>query len=668
MAEFKKHMMYGDGKSKMANTKKEHLNLKAKGWGNTKPKTSSPLEINQALVSGAGKSNYQFGGETSLSAGEWKGELMTKPIMDAILGKQLTEEEKKKNDDDNNNGDKKDDNNNGDTGGDELNSDSDDDSGGGDELGDNDNVIGDDEFDDFEMNEGVDSEGEESESTDNTEVEAKVDALEVEKEKAVESGDKNKIEEYEVQIAKEKRKLANAFGLFGRKDKQQYSEEEQASMRADYYKAKRAMRTASTPEEKASLQAVMDASGAERVQTMVMVTMPDGSKEKMTNDEAQALMAEKEATHYTGNTNTRNNGVKTRTGKYYTKSPATARQTILGSRFKRKNSKGDSPYAYKERRDSNAPFYQVEDYDTSMEEQEAPVQKEELEEIVIEGNVFDLMNRVGPIDSKEWVGEAALIGDEKSPQLLGSSAILGITNFMKTQRDALDEIKKAKGTDSDGLAIINNVRALSTNMNKVGTFFSENIDAIDQENESKGSSVANSYLRDIVLTQKTDEEGKPLTTMMVDNNNELAIKFMGTKGVHSLKTIKKDIFPKAYDSFEIIAKGMSTVKSEATSGAPFNENAAMALINNAIKTEQHVLSTIHDDESPLSNFMNDFAEQFPDANGDFAIIDSPNYSLEDLEPLVKDYALMKLKAQHALYSKQDNQPSQVAQDLIAKYS
>ena len=49
MAEkFKKHMMYGDGKSKMANTKKQHLNLKAKGWGHTKPK--SPLKINQALI------------------------------------------------------------------------------------------------------------------------------------------------------------------------------------------------------------------------------------------------------------------------------------------------------------------------------------------------------------------------------------------------------------------------------------------------------------------------------------------------------------------------------------------------------------------------------------------------------------------------------------------
>ncbi len=65
---FKKHMMYGDGKSKMANTKKEHLNLKAKGWSHTKPKSNSPLDLNQTLVQGAGISNKQYGGATSLSA------------------------------------------------------------------------------------------------------------------------------------------------------------------------------------------------------------------------------------------------------------------------------------------------------------------------------------------------------------------------------------------------------------------------------------------------------------------------------------------------------------------------------------------------------------------------------------------------------------------------
>ena len=50
MAEFKKHMMYGDGKSEMADTNAEHLKLKKKGWGHKKPKTPSPLQINQALI------------------------------------------------------------------------------------------------------------------------------------------------------------------------------------------------------------------------------------------------------------------------------------------------------------------------------------------------------------------------------------------------------------------------------------------------------------------------------------------------------------------------------------------------------------------------------------------------------------------------------------------
>mgnify|MGYP003646254258 CR=1 FL=1 len=616
MAEFKKHMMYGDGKSKMANTKKQHLNLKAKGWGHTKPKSGSPLEINQTLVAGARGSNYQYGGETSLSAGEWKGNLMTQPIMDAMLGKQLTEEEQKKA----NNTAKT--NTTTDTpGGNAIATD-----------GNNEVTSANDEFDDF-------ADFDEDEDNNEAETKVKVDVKETEEalEKAKESGDKKKVQKYTVKLAKEKRTLKNLFSK--RKLKKRYTNNERALMAAQGEK------------------------GSTYNQSLLSVKMPDGSTEEMNRDQFDALKKEQNLLHRSGS-----DSKNMYYGDFYENSPANARQTILGSTFKRKNTQGNSPYAYKERIDDNTPFYQVEDYNPSIKKQEAPMQKVELPEVIVEGNVFDLMQRIGPIDSKGWVAGAAFIGDEKPPQLLGSSAILGITNFMKTQKDALDEIKKTKGADSDGLAIINNVRALSTNMNKVGTFVSENIDAIDQENESKGSSVANSYLRDIVLTQKTDEEGKPLTTMMVDNNNELAIKFMGTKGVHSLKSIKKDIFPKAYDSFETLAKGMNTVKLEATSGAPFNKDAAMALINNAIKTEQQILSTIHDDESPLHNFLNDFAEQFPGANGDFAIIDSPNYSLEDLEPLVKDYALMKLKAQHALYSKQDAQPSQVARDIIAKYS
>ena len=619
MAEkFKKHMMYGDGKSKMANTKKQHLNLKAKGWGNTKPKSGSPLEINQALVAGARGSNYQYGGETSLSAGEWRGNLMTQPIMDALVGKKLTQEEQKnatnqqlpqnnitaeKTEEDNTSVTNE---NNGAT-------------------------PTDDEFNDlFNFNE------------DNNEAETKVkvEVKETEKalEKAKESGNKKEVQKYTVKLAREKRTLKNLFKK--RKLKKRYTKNEQALMAAQGEK------------------------GSIYNQSLLSVKMPDGSTEEMNRDQFDKRRKEFNLLHRSGS-DSKNQYY----GDFYENSPANARQTILESRFKRKNSKGNSPYAYKERIDDNTPFYQVKEYDPSMEEQEAPIQNVNLPEVAIEGNVFDLMQRVGPIDSKGWVRGAALIGDEKPPQLLGSSAILGITNFMKTQKNALDEIKKAKGADSDGLAIINNVRALSTNMNKVGTFFSENIDAIDQGNESNGSSIANGYLRDIVLTQKTDEEGKPLTTMMVDNNNELAIKFMGTKGVHSLKSIKKDIFPKAYESFEMLAKGMSTIKSEATSGAPFNREGAMALINNAIKTEQQILSSIHDEESPLYNFLNDFAEQFPNANGDFAIIDSPNYNPEDLEPLVKDYALMKLKAQHALYSKPTSNTNQLtAEQIIKKYS
>ncbi len=35
--QFKPHMMYGDDKSKKANTYKEHLALKKKGWSHSKP-------------------------------------------------------------------------------------------------------------------------------------------------------------------------------------------------------------------------------------------------------------------------------------------------------------------------------------------------------------------------------------------------------------------------------------------------------------------------------------------------------------------------------------------------------------------------------------------------------------------------------------------------------
>ena len=60
-----------------------------------KNKKNTPLELNQTLVAGAGRANYQTGGQSSLGV-ELRGDLMTKPIMDVILGNNLKEEEKKK--------------------------------------------------------------------------------------------------------------------------------------------------------------------------------------------------------------------------------------------------------------------------------------------------------------------------------------------------------------------------------------------------------------------------------------------------------------------------------------------------------------------------------------------------------------------------------------------
>lgn len=43
--EFKKHMMYGkDGKAVMANTMQDHLDLKNKGYGHSKPKANKGMK------------------------------------------------------------------------------------------------------------------------------------------------------------------------------------------------------------------------------------------------------------------------------------------------------------------------------------------------------------------------------------------------------------------------------------------------------------------------------------------------------------------------------------------------------------------------------------------------------------------------------------------------
>ena len=339
------------------------------------------------------------------------------------------------------------------------------------------------------------------------------------------------------------------------------------------------------------------------------------------------------------------------------------------SKRKRKNSQGNSPYAYKERVGDNTPFYQVEEVSSTNKRPKKPLQGGEYPEVKIGGNAFDLMEKYGKIDAKKYGSTLNLIGDEKPPQLLGRSASIAIDDFMKVQKDALYKAKTSKKGTSEQTAIINNVKQLSANMNSVGDFITETFESANQETESNGSSVANRYLRDVVFTQKTDAEGNPLTTMMVNNDHGLSIKFRDTEGTYTLDSLKENIFPKAFDSFETLSKGMSTTKDEATSGMPFNETGSKVLINNALKTEEQILSVIHDEESPLYQFLNDFAEGYPSANFDFAHIDSPNYNKEDLAPIVKDYALKKLRRQHSLYSNVKQDINTLSpEDIIKKFS
>jgi len=46
---FKPHMMYGDGKAEKAETYKEHLKLKNKGWGHDKPSGFKLREVNSPM-------------------------------------------------------------------------------------------------------------------------------------------------------------------------------------------------------------------------------------------------------------------------------------------------------------------------------------------------------------------------------------------------------------------------------------------------------------------------------------------------------------------------------------------------------------------------------------------------------------------------------------------
>jgi len=614
---FKKHMMYGDGKSKMANTKKEHLNLKAKGWSHTKPKSNSPLDLNQTLVQGAGISNKQYGGATSLSAGEWNGDLMTKPILDAMIGKKLDEKESdttggtKKNSKNTKKETKKS------AGYEEYLKD----------IGANVDDVGEDT--------GVLSEKDWKELNNQVETKTK-DAKEF----------------------KVERKKRNALQRFFSKDKSKYKRQlTPKARRAQKEKMRKHLRDGGSESD----QAYKDMQD-QYYETFYRVKKKGLFNDKtMSRSELDALIRE--------NLLTKRGSGDNIAGTYYSPLEMNSREKYF-SKTKRKNSQGNSPYAYKERVDDNTPFYQVEEVSSINEKSEQPSKSGDYAyQEKTKGNVFDLMEKHGVINAKKYGSNLNLIGDEKPPQLLGPSASLAIDDFMKVQKEALYYAKTSKKGTSEENAIINNVKQLSSNMNTIGDWITGVLESTDQETESDGSSVANRYLRDIVFTQKTDEEGKPLTTMMVNNNHGLSIKFRDTEGTYTLDSLKENIFPKAFDSFETLSKGMSTVKDEAASGMPFNETASRVLINNALKTEEQILSVIHDEESPLYQFLNDFAESYPKANFDFAHIDSPNYSKEDLAPIVKDYALRKLRKQHALYSNVEQAVSTLSpEEIIKKFS
>ena len=597
-----------------------------------KNKKNSPLDLNQTLVQGAGISNKQYGGATSLSAGEWNGDLMTKPILDAMIGKKLDEKEsettgnpKKKKTNTKNN----------------VN------------------------------NEGIVA----KEVVNEEEAPVEENLVEPKKDKKTKNTKTKKTKTKDAEEFKVERKKRNAFQRLFSKDKSRHK-------RALTPEARRAQRDKMSKYLKGggskSDQAYKDMRD-EHNETFYRVKKKGLFNDKtMSRTELDALIKEDQLTRRGGGDNV--------VGSYYSPLEMNSREKYF-SKTKRKNSQGNSPYAYKERVDDNTPFYQVEEVSSTNKRPEKPLQGRMLDEVKIEGNAFDLMEKYGMIDAKKYGASLNLIGDEKPPQLLGRSASIAIDDFMKVQKEALYKAKTSKKGTSEENAIINNVKQLSTNMNNIGDFITETFESTDQETESNGSSVANRYLRDIVFTQKTDEEGQPLTTMMVNNDHGLSIKFRDTEGIYTLDSLKENIFPKAFDSFETLSKSMSTAKDEATSGMPFNDTASRVLINNALKTEEQILSVIHDEESPLYQFLNDFAEVYPNANFDFAHIDSPNYNKEDLAPIVKDYALKKLRKQHSLYSnvKQDTSTlspediikkfgqvkktqAQVAQEIVKKYS
>tara|TARA_R110002012_G_scaffold179332_2_gene344967 strand:- start:9010 stop:10920 length:1911 start_codon:yes stop_codon:yes gene_type:complete len=631
---FKKHMMYGDGKEKMANTHKEHLKLKAKGWGHTKPK-DSPLDLNQTLVRGAGQSNKQLGGSSSLSAGDWKGELITKPIMDALVGKKLTEEEQKAA----NNTKKKE-------------------------------II----KPKTEVVKGCMDPDANNHNPDATEDDGSCEytktpgpnvivddiipiAIDKKKDKKKKDDVKNtKQKQKNVGVINVSKKKRNAIQRLFSKDKSRYKKAlGYDARRAVNDKMRKYVKEGGSKDDKAykDLQSKRD----ENFYRL--------KRKGLFNDKT---LSRKEMDDYIAKNNlTRKNNSSRYEGDYYSPLEMNSREKVLRKRSS--NSNSYTPFAYKERVGDSTPFYQIEKVKQSRA-MANEIPKVKLPKVDVEGNVFDLINQYGDLKVGKAVDNMQLIGDEKPPQLLGAPAVSAISDFMQLQKEELFKMKDGVGNASrDRENIISNAKSLSANMNKIGGWLSENIESISEETESKGSSVANTYLRDILITKKTDEEGKPLTTMIVDNNNDLAIKFRDIAETYNLDSINENIFPKSFKTFETLSTAMRSTMDEAIAGLPFNEEGAKALINNALKTQEEILSTIHDEESPLHKILEDFANAYPNANMDFFHIDSPYFNLDDVKPIVKDYALKKLRSQHALYSKGKVASQTMTNDeIISKYS
>jgi len=631
---FKKHMMYGDGKEKMANTHKEHLKLKAKGWGHSKPKSKTPLDLNQTLVRGAGISNYQLGGSTSLSAGDWKGELITQPIMDQLVGKKLTEEEQKAadNKDKKNNKDKEVKKNNKDK---------------------EDKKDKNDDFDDpyLEVDEEPDVEKKDVEKKD------KVDEKKDKKDKVKNTNKKQK----NVDVVNVSKKKRNAIQRLFSKDNSRYKKAlGKDARRAVNDEMRKYVKEGGSKDDKAykDLQSKRD----ENFYRL--------KRKGLFNDKT---LSRKEMDDYIAKNNlSRKYNSSRYEGDYYSPLEMNSREKALRKRSS--NSNSHAPFAYKERIGDSTPFYQIEKVKQNRGDGGELSANVKLQEVEVQGNVFDLMEQYGDLKVGKAVNNMQLIGDEKPPQLLGPPAIKAVSDFMQLQKNEMFNVVTGSGVDAarNREGILSNAKSLSVNMNKVGSWVAENIEAISQDNESKGSSVANTYLRDILVTKKTDEKGEPLTTMIVDNNNDLAIKFRDIAETYHLDSINENIFPKSFETFETISKAMRSTMEEAISGLPFNEEGARALVNNALRTQEQILSTIHDEESPLHKILEDFAEAYPNANMDFFHIDSPYFALDDVKPMVKDYAIKKLRSQHALYSKQPGGSSKnnrlTADEIIKKYS